>query len=445
MTSVLSVALAVSVAAGRVGPGDCTTPTPAAARLSTQERAIVDYIDRHDDAAATLLERAVNINSGTLNLAGVRQVGALFRAQFDSLGFTTRWDDGAAYSRAGHLVAQRGTQGPRVLLVGHLDTVFEPDSPFQRFERQADCKARGPGAIDMKGGDVIIVQTLKALKAAGLLDRLRVTVVLTGDEERAGAPLSLARRTLMESAKGMDLVLGFEDGDGDPRHANTARRSATTWQLTVTGTPAHSSQIFRADVGYGAVYEAARILDGFRSKLAGEQYLTLSPGVIAGGTTAEYDASQSRAAAFGKDNVVAGRVVVTGDLRTLSPEQFARAQQTMQAVVAEHLTKTDATLTFEEGYPPMAPTPGNAALLQAYTKASEDLGLGPVTPTDPAKSGAADVAFVAAFAPKVIDALGLRGVDGHTDKETADMRTLSTQAKRAGVMLARVATAPSVP
>jgi glutamate carboxypeptidase len=147
----------------------------------------------------------VNINSGTMNFAGVRRVGDAFRAELDALGFTTRWVDGAGFNRAGHLVAERTGRGPRLLLIGHLDTVFEPRSPFQKFERLSDTTARGPGIIDMKGGNVIIVEALRALKTAGALDRLSITVVMHGDEEDAGrrsrprARLSRRRRSARSS------------------------------------------------------------------------------------------------------------------------------------------------------------------------------------------------------------------------------------------------------
>ena len=257
--------------------------------LTPDERALLAHVEARNGEALALLERAVNINSGTQNLAGVREVGKLFAAELDALGFTTRWVDGAPFKRAGHLVAERARPGRRVLLIGHLDTVFEADSPFQKFERLNERQARGPGIIDMKGGNVIIVQTLKALLAAGALDRMHVTVVMTGDEEASGDPQDVARAALVAAAKGVDVAIGFEDGAGDPRSAVIGRRGTTAWTLTVTGKPAHSSQIFRPDIGYGAIFEAARILNVFRETLAGEPHLTFNPALVVGGTKAELD------------------------------------------------------------------------------------------------------------------------------------------------------------
>jgi glutamate carboxypeptidase len=429
---------------GHAGP----PPRPQAG--SSVERTIVSTIDARNGDALALLERVVNINSGTQNLAGVREVGAIFRAELDGLGFKTTWVDGASWQRAGHLVADHPGSGPRILLIGHLDTVFEPDSPFQKFERVNPARAdgaaradeantaRGPGVIDMKGGDVIIVQALKALDVAGVLKTMNVVVVMTGDEEEPGRPLSRARAALVAAAKGADVAIGFEDGPGDPRYAVTARRSTTSWELRVKGTPAHSSQIFREDIGAGAIFEAARILNAFREKMAGEAHLTFNPGTIVGGTSISFDAPQARGTAFGKTNVVAEQALVAGDLRAVTNAQLEHAMATMKAVAAASMPHTQATLTFDEGYPPLAPTEGNARLLAIYDRVSQDLGFGAVTAVSPDKAGAADVSFVAGEVKMILDGVGLMGHDDHTAGETADLTSLPSQTKRAAVTLYRV-------
>jgi glutamate carboxypeptidase len=414
--------------------------SPSQPTLSAVERRIAATVDRRTADALALLERVVNINSGTMNFGGVRQVGAVFRAQLDSLGFATRWVDGAPFNRAGHLVAERNGsgRGPRILLIGHLDTVFEPRSSFQKFERLTDSTARGPGVIDMKGGDVIIVEALRALETARVLDRLSITVVMHGDEEDAGAPLDAARAALTDAAKRSQIALGFEDGSGDPHTAVIARRSAGSWTLRTTGTPGHSSQIFREDIGSGAIFEAARILDGFASALGGQQYLTFNPGVILAGSEVKFDTAQGGGTAFGKTNVVAKEAVVSGDIRALSPDQLERAKATMRDVVAKHLPRTTAELTFDDGYPPMAPTEGNRRLLAVHDSVSRALGFGAVAAVDPQRAGAADVSFAAPYVPMVIDALGLAGSDDHSDKETANLNWLPRLTKRAAVLIYRL-------
>ena len=417
-----------------------TVVMPAARQtaLTADERALATFVDTNNADALAMLERAVNINSGSMNFEGVRQVGALFRKEFDALGFKTEWIDGAAWNRAGHLVATHTGPGRKILLIGHLDTVFERDSPFQKLEKIDAGHAKGPGITDMKGGDVIMIHALKALKSIGALDRMNVTVVMTGDEESTGRPLARARDALVEAAKGAAVAIGFENGDGDPAHAVVARRGTTSWRLETTGVTGHSSQVFGADLGSGAIYEAARIVNAFREKLAGEPHLTFNPGVFLGGTSVDFDAAVSGGTAAGKTNVVPAKTVVAGDLRALTPQQFEKAMNTMRAIVKESLPKTTATITFDEGYPPLAPTAGNEQLLVMYDRASRDLGLGAVTAVSPDKAGAADVSFVAGHVPMIIDAVGMKGRDDHSPSETADLGSLPIQTKRAAVLLLRL-------
>lgn len=411
------------------------------ATLTGTEQRLVEAVDARQDEALDLLERAVNINSGSLNLAGVREVGALFDAAFSDAGLETEWLDGGDFDRAGHLVARRGGRGPHFVLIGHLDTVFEPDSPFQRFERLGGNRARGPGVTDMKGGNVIMLEALRALDAVGALDDMQVTVVLIGDEESSGRPLSVSRAALIDAARAADIALGFENGDSNPATAVIARRGYTGWQLDVTGTPAHSSVIFRDGIGYGANFEMARIFDAFRRDLAGEQYLTFNAGLVLAGTTVEHDAANAAGKAFGKANVIPERGVASGDLRTLSAEQEAAARKRMQAIVADHLPGTSASIAFTDGYPPMAPTDGNRRLLSLYDQASRDLGFGPVSAVDPAAAGAADISFTAGLVDMAVDGLGLMGSGAHTLDETANLSTLPSQTKRAALLMYRLAQA----
>jgi len=406
--------------------------------LDPVELSIVSHVDSEQRRAVALLEEVVNINSGTMNLAGVRRVGEVFAREFSTLGFDVEWIEGAAFNRAGHLVAARGEQGVRLLLIGHLDTVFAADSKFQQLELLPGNYAKGPGTTDMKGGDVIIVQVLRALDAAGVLDQLSIRVVMTGDEEDRGEPLELANLALIDAARWADIAIGFEDGDGDPETAVVSRRGYASWQLSVSATPAHSSQIFRSDIGDGAIFEAARVLEGFRVALSGVPNLTFNPGVIVGGTEVALDADTSRGRAFGKDNVIAKSVLVTGDIRAVSPEQLADAKARMRGILARHLSGTDTEMVFSDGYPPMAPSAGNLKLLELYSQVSQALGAGPVTAVDPRKAGAADISFAARHVRMALDGVGLMGRGGHTQDETADLATLSLQTKRAAVLMYRL-------
>jgi glutamate carboxypeptidase len=417
----------------------CLVSSAALAATSPTERRIVSHIEHEADSALQLLEDLVNINSGTMNFDGVRAVAETLEPKFKALGFATRWVDGTAFGRAGHLIAERRGRGPHVLLIGHLDTVFEPTSPFQRFERVDENILRGPGTSDMKGGIVVGLAALGALHAEGLLDRLTITFILHGDEENAGEPLEAARRDLIEAAKAADIAIGLENADDDPHTAVTGRRSSSSWELRVTGITAHSSRIFSDEVGAGAAYELARILNAFYEALRGDEFLTFSPGLVVAGAQVEFQQEPLAGSASGKNNIVVPEARASGDLRALSVAQREQTKNRMRAIVAEHLPKTSAQIEFFDSYPPMTPTQGNDRLRALYDAVSKDLGFGPVTAVNPRRAGAADVSFAAEHVEMAIDGLGLLGGKAHTPEEFADWRTFRIQAKRLAVLLHRLA------
>jgi glutamate carboxypeptidase len=403
--------------------------------LSEPERRMRDDVARRTEEQIAFLQKVVDIPSGTLNVAGVRRVGDVFRQALDSLGFRTRWVDMPdGMGRAGHLVAEhRGKPGrTRLLLIGHLDTVFEGEG--QQFVRE-DTIARGAGSGDMKGGDVIILYALKALASAGALKDANVTVVLTGDEESPGDPLDVARQALVEAAKRNDVALAFEGGSDTT--ATVGRRGASEWRLVVTGKQGHSAGVFGDSAGYGAIYELARILDAFRSQLAGEQYLTFNPGVVVGGTKVDFDTLRLVGTAAGKTNIIAPTAVASGDLRFLSEEQKERARARMREIVAASLPATSAEITFADGYPAMTPTPGNARLLAVYDSASRALGYPGVKALDPGRRGAGDVSFVAPYIDG-LDGLGALGGGSHSPREHVDLPALTRQTQRAAVLIYRL-------
>jgi glutamate carboxypeptidase len=413
-------------------------PGAALAQSTPAEQTMVRTVAAEHDRHIALLETLVNQNSGTLNLPGVRLVGDRVRAELEPLGFTVRWVDMAETGRAGHLIATHEGPGRNVLLIGHLDTVFEADNPFQRFERTG-MRATGPGVGDDKGGVVVIIAALRAMQAAGTLDDANVTVFLTGDEERIGAPLAIARRDLIEAGRTAAFALEFENlaVEDEADFGTIARRSSSNWTLTTTGRTGHSSGVFNDALGYGAIYELARILDGFRRELP-EPNLTYNVGVVAGGTPAAIDAEGFNVTASGKTNIVASTAIARGDLRTLTREQDERVRARMQAIVAENLPRTDAELIFGEGgYPPMAPSEGNRALLARLNAVNRDLGLPEMAEYDPARRGAADSGFVAGDVD-TLGGLGMAGGNAHADGEWVDLDSLVRQAQRAAVLISRL-------
>jgi len=442
---VLAFSCAVSMVQSQA-PQNSPALSPAEQKMST-------VIDTHLDDDKRFLEQLVNINSGTMHLAGVVAVKDALQPRFEALGFNVRWVPMQAKTkRAGDLVAEHrcpqgeGRCGKRLLLIGHMDTVFEPSSSFQKYAlvTGADGKtATGPGIADMKGGIVIMLAALRAMKDAGVLEHAEIRIVLSGDEERTGSPIEAARRDMIEAAKHSDVALEFEpSGRVNGQDAvSIGRRSSTTWHLEVTGLSGHSSQIFGARLGYGAIYELARILDTFRRELP-EDGLTFSPGLVLGGATAESNADATGGSATGKANVIAASAIATGDIRTLDNDQTQRTEDKMRKIVAAHLPQTDAKISFDEGYPAMAATAAGRKLMQQWSDISIALGLGPVAEAGVMTRGAGDIAFAAPYDAGLVG-VGMLGEGYHAEGEKGYLDSMAPQAKRDAILMERLAHEPT--
>lgn len=402
------------------------------------EQKIANQIKFQYSEQLNLLEKLVNINSGTSNIVGIEMVGHILSQQFNQLGFKTYWvKPPASLQRAGTLVAEhKGNQGKRLLLIGHLDTVFPKNSPFQRFERHGDI-ATGPGIIDDKGGDVVILYALKALQSVHALDHANITVILTGDEEDAGMPAVISRKALFAAAKQSDIALDFEWAITADT-ATAARRGISHWTLQTHGKQAHSSQIFQPEVGNGSIFELARILNKIRMELSNEKSLTLSPGLMFGGTTIDYKIDEAKGTAYGKDNVVAQSAFANGDLRYLNKPQLLKAKKKIVTIVNQHLSGTDASIQFQDTIPSMPLTSANKMLLNQYSKVSEDLGYGAIKLFDPAARGAGDISYVASLVSGSLAGLGVLGNGAHSVNETLNLKSLTVQTQRAALLIYRL-------
>jgi glutamate carboxypeptidase len=412
-----------------------------AQKLNDKETQIVARVAANNEAAIAFLEKVVNINSGTLNLKGVKEVGAVFSEAFTAIGLESRWIDMPnEINRAGHLFAQtpavKKPKGKRLLLIGHLDTVFEENSPFQTFTRINDSIAHAPGGNDMKGGDVIILYALKALSEQGLLKNTQVIVALTGDEESTGKPLDISRKDLIEAAKNSDIALGFETSTGF-NYATVARRGASGWKVTTKGKRAHSSGVFSENTGAGAIFEMGRILNDFYEEVKGPDLLTFNPGMLLGGTFIGVDNISGQGTAYGKSNVVAQSALVQGGLRFITEAQKDSARVKMSAIIKNNLPQTSAEISFTDGYPAMPPTPQNIALLNQLNQVSLDLKQGAVFAYDPGKRGAADTSFVASYVA-CLDGLGTMGSGAHTPEESVNLKTIEALTKRTAILIYRL-------
>ena len=405
--------------------------------LSKTEQQLLKSIDASMPATIELLKESVNINSGTFNKEGVKKVGDLYAKELTALGFTLEWIPMPdSVKRAGHLVAYRkGKKGKKLFLIGHLDTVFEPDMPTNPFTMLTDSTATGQGVNDMKGGDVLVIAALKALQNKGLLHDASITVYFTGDEENAAQPRAISRGDFIERAKQHDIALAFESAIGLNTVA-TARRGASEWRLEVEAKQAHSSGIFGA-AGYGAVYEATRIVNEFREQLSKEQYLTFNPALFIGGSDVQYDIASQKGGTSAKTNIIAPKAVVMGDLRFLTEEQKEKARENMRQIVSKNLPETRATISFMDGIPSMPPTPGNTALVKQLNDISVALNYGEVNAGNPGSRGAGDISYVANYLD-CLDGLGASGKGAHAPGEIINLNEYPKLIKRTTLLIYRL-------
>ena len=406
--------------------------------LNQNEKEIQKFVEKNTNEAIDLLEKIVNINSGSLNIKGNQKVGKILQKDLDKLGFNTYW---VTYpkevKRSGHLFAEmRGGKGKKITMVGHLDTVFEKDHPFQNFLRQGN-KAYGPGVDDNKSGIVSMLYVMKALDHIGKLKDMNLTLVFIGDEEKLGAHSSIVRKELIDAGKWADIGLGFEGATGIET-GTIARRSASSWILTTTGIQGHSSQVFSETLGYGAIFEASRIINSFREKLAEEEYLTFNPGVIVGGTDTNYDPVNAKGIAFGKTNVVSQSVTVHGGIRTISIKQLEDAIKSMEKIASNNLPGTTAKIEFKTSYPPMEPTKANYALLDKLEEVNLALGYGNLEPLDPSKRGAADISFIAPYVDAALAGMGPDGQGAHSADEWLDLTSFPKTTTRSAILIYRL-------
>lgn len=393
---------------------------------------IRDALPKHLD----LLEKLVNINSGTLNVKGVRAVGDILRVEFNKIGFNTEWISMPdSMKRAGHLVASvKGKKGKKLFLIGHLDTVFEPDMEANPYRKVNDSTVTGQGVEDMKGGDVIVLAALEALYKNGLLKDVTITAYFTGDEEKSGSPISTSRGDFIEKAKAHDIALAFEGAIGST--VATGRRGIGGWKLKVFGQQAHSSGVFKNN--YGAIYEATRIINEFRSELDHEPFLTVNPGVIIGGTEVNYDSTKTSGSVSSKTNIISPSCFVQGDIRYLTQVQNDSARAKMLRIVQNNLPGTRAEITFTDGIPSMEPAAGNNALATLISNISVDLGYNPMIAGDPGSRGAGDISYVAKYLQGSLDGLGAEGWGGHAPGETMSLKTFERQVQRAAILIYRL-------
>jgi glutamate carboxypeptidase len=352
------------------------------------------------------LEAIVNIDSGTFTKAGVDRVGAYLRERFNAFGFSTSFDAQAEYGD--HLIAARAGQnpdGPRLLLIGHMDTVFaEGESqsrPFALAQSQGHRIATGPGILDMKSGVLMGMYALHQLIETGQDGYARVTFVCNSDEE-VGSPSS--RPLIQELAKQSDVALVLEPGRTEGTVVSS-RRGCGQYRVEAHGLAAHAG--VEPQRGRNAILELSYQVQKMQALNGTVPGTTLSVGVIRGGE---------------RTNVVPDYACFDMDVRASSQEALRALEAAMRRVATQrHLQGTRITLSGSMLCQPFECTPASERLVRLAKEAGRDLG---IQIQDGGSGGASDANTTAAMGIPTLDGLGAGGGLAHNPGEYIELEFL---------------------
>ena len=383
-------------------------PDPAALRGIVEAR-----LPRYLEELATL----VNIDCGSYTPDGVNLVADHVERALGDLGAEVERvahqpEPGA--NRIGDVVIGRiAGDGPRVLLIGHMDTVFDPGTAAERPYRSDGARAFGPGVTDMKAGLLAGLHAIGALQAAG--ERPQITFVANPDEE-IGSRFS--SEFIRELAPRHDAVLVLEcaRANGD---IVSARKGIADFHVTFTGRAAHAG--VEPDKGRSAILEAAHQVVALHGLNGRWPTVTVNAGVIRGGT---------------RTNVVAERCEVHVDLRASAVDAFdAAASEIERLVSAPVVDGVSASLSRSAGHPPMEKSPASARIVELARSIASDLGF---ELHDAATGGASDANTTAALGIPTIDGLGPIGGDDHSVDEWLDLDSVVPRTTLLASLIGRI-------
>jgi glutamate carboxypeptidase len=362
------------------------------------------------------LEALVNIDCGSYTSEGVNRVADAVVASLEELGAEVERiphrpaSDG---TRLGDLVIGRvGGDGPRLLLIGHMDTVFDAGTAAERPFRIDGDRATGPGVTDMKAGLLAGLHAIAALHEAGA--RPALTFVANPDEE-IGSPFSTVHIRELAGRHDAALVLECARANGD---IVSARKGIADYRLTVTGRAAHAG--VEPEKGRSAVLEAAHQVIALHALNGRWPTVTVNAGVIRGGS---------------RPNVVAGRCEMEVDLRAATADAFAAASSELERLAAAP-TVADVRVEVETiaGHPPMEKTAASGRLVDLAVGIAADLGF---ELRDAATGGASDANTTAAAGLPPLDGLGPVGGDDHSVDEWLDVTSIAPRTTLLAQLIAR--------
>ena len=383
-------------------------PDPSALRRIVESR-LPQYLGE--------LERLVNIDCGSYTPDGVNRVADFVADALAALGATverTHHEPDGDGPRLGDLVVGRlDGDGPRLLLIGHMDTVFDPGTAAERPYRSEGGRAFGPGVTDMKAGLLAGIHAIAALQEAG--ERPAVTFVANPDEEIGSRFSSPVIRALAPEHEAV-LVLECARANGD---IVSARKGIADYHVTITGRAAHAG--VEPEKGRSAILEAAHQVLALHALNGRWPTVTVNAGVIHGGT---------------RPNVVPERCELQVDLRAATSVAFDEAAAEIERIAASPtVPDVRVALSRTAGHPPMEKTEASARLVALAVEIAGELGF---SLRDAATGGASDANTTAALGIPTLDGLGPIGGDDHSVDEWLDLDSVVPRTVLLAALMSRI-------
>ncbi|QBQ10605.1 MULTISPECIES: M20/M25/M40 family metallo-hydrolase [unclassified Pseudomonas] len=358
--------------------------------------------EQYKAEALKLLERLVNIDSGSGYEPGLTQVRDIAVDELKQLGFSIQLVPDAAAHNSHVIATLKGTGKARILLMAHMDTVFKEGSAAARPFHIKDGRAYGPGVMDDKGGIVAGIYALKVLKNQGFKDYAQITFLLDASEETG---TDGASELIRNTAKGHDVTLNLEPG----RPADGLvvwRKGSATAVVEVKGKAAHAG--VAPELGRNAAMEAAHQILQLGKLGDAEKKTTINFTVINSGD---------------RVNVIPDQATAKADVRAALPEEFDRIEKDLARVSANKLIpETEVTTSLHRGLPPMPQTPESDKLVAIAQGIYGELGR---KLTIEGSGGAADASLSAGVGTPTLDGFGIVGGNIHTPEEYAEVESVA--------------------
>lgn len=379
----------------------CTFPALVGAAPRPDAK-VMAAVNACEPGARELLQRVVAIDSGTGDVEGLNAVGAIYAAELKALGADVKSVAPTPPAAGNNVVATlTGTGRGRIVLIAHMDTVFNHGNVAARTPHWEGQHFIGPGAGDDKAGGVAAICALRALKETGFSDFARIDVLLNSNEETG----SVGTRDLIRSlAMASDLVINLERGVPTDQVLK-ARKGSATLTAQFTGRAAHSG--LEPEKGRNAVMEAAHFALALEKLGDPARKTTVTVDILSGGD---------------KTNVVPAHAQLKADVRAFTTDELDRVEQAATTLAASpSIDGVTINVSMQRSFPPWPPNEHTDRVMERANRLYAEIGR-KVTATEVGSS--ADVSYAAQTGTPSIDGFGIEGGGAHSVDDYADIATL---------------------